>query len=660
MRFAKLIICAAMFLCLAACGGGGSAGKAGATATLSSIAVVPSNTSITVGSTQQYSAIGTYSDSSTRNLTENVSWSSSNIPVATIASNGLAISLLAGTTVITATLDGVTGNSALTVVLPSLVSLEIRPASLSVPLGNTPQFTATGTYNDSSTHDLTALVTWGSSDVAVAKVSNSDGSNGKVTTMATGSSVITATSGIVSSSATLTVSAATLVSITITPVNPSTPLKTPLQFSATGSYSDASSHDITTTASWSSSVTSVATVGNSTGNRGLATPLFAGTTTITALSGSVSGSTLLTVIPATSTINIMPISVNGSLCSANSYPNKPCVSVRICAPGTTTCQTIDDILLDTGSYGLRLFKQVVTVPLTQTTVGGKSLAECVQYADGSADWGPVRLADVILGSEPAVTIPIQVIDAAFGTVPASCGTPESSPTVAGFNGILGVGLFVEDCGPACVSGANNGTYYTCSAASCSGSTVPLNAQVQNPVALLPLDNNGVILQLPSIPNGGSTSVNGQLVLGINTRSNNIPSGVTAYPADSAGSFTTIYNAIPDSNSFLDSGSNGLFFNSFGTIPECGGSYAGWYCPASTLNLTATNRGSSGSPSAPVAFHIGKTSALLRTSNNVFAELGGTNYYGFDWGLPFFLGRSVYVGISGRSGSSLGIGPYWAY
>lgn len=639
-------------------------GQPNATVTLSSIAVTPSNVSAITGSTLQYSAIGTYSDATTRDLTANVAWSSSDTSVAAIGSSGLAASLVTGTTRIAATLASITGSTNLTVVPLTLVSLEIRPATPSIPLGNSGQFTATGTYNAASSRDLTAVVTWGSSATGVATISNTSGTNGKVATFGAGSSVITATLDGVSASTTLTVTAATLASINITPASASTPLGTPVQFSATGSYTDASSHDITAIATWNSSSPSVATVSNTVGSKGLAPPVTAGTTTITAQSGTVSGSALMTVTAAPPAVNIMNVTVNGSLCSAGSYPNKPCVSVTICSPGTATCQTINDILLDTGSYGLRLFKQVVTVQLTQTSVGGNLLAECVQYVDNSADWGPVYLADVVLGGEPAVTVPIQVIDAAFGTVPSSCGTPDSSPSVAGFNGILGLGLFSEDCGSSCVSGANNGIYYTCSSASsgsiCSGSKVPLASQVKNPVALLPQDNNGVILQLPSAQAGGSTSVTGKLLLGINTRSNNISSGVTAYPADSSGNFTTIYNNISDSNSFIDSGSNGLFFNSFGTIPVCSGTYAGWFCPSSTRSLTATNRGSGGTPSGSVLFQIGSTRTLFSTFNNVFAELGGTSTFGFDWGLPFFLGRSVYVGISGRSGGNLGSGPYWAY
>jgi len=223
--------------------------------------------------------------------------------------------------------------------------------------------------------------------------------------------------------------------------------------------------------------------------------------------------------------NVVPITVNGPDC--NSYLNEPCVDVTVCTPGTSTCQTIGGILLDTGSYGLRIFKQALSVSLTQVTVGSGSLAECVQYADGSSDWGPVMTASVILGNELSVQVPIQVIDHTFGHLPSTCGTPDQSPSDAGFNGILGVGPFVQDCGNICVSEAV-GQYYTCSGSTCSGIAVPLDSQVQNPVALLPLDNNGIIVQLPGVPAGGAVSVNGSLVLGIGTQDNNSPLGATMY------------------------------------------------------------------------------------------------------------------------------------
>lgn len=359
--------------------------------------------------------------------------------------------------------------------------------------------------------------------------------------------------------------------------------------------------------------------------------------------------------------NVLSITVNGSLCSSSSsYPNKPCVSVTICTPGTSICQTINDILLDTGSYGLRIFKQVLNVSFPQVAGGSGSLAECVQYADGSSEWGPVQLASVVLGNEPAVQVPIQVIDSTFGATPVGCHNADKSPTDAGFNGVLGVGLFAQDCGLGCSNSANNGIYYACSGSGCSGIAVALSSQVQNPVSLLPQDNNGVIVQLPKVPQGGLTSVNGYLLLGIGTRSNNAPSGVKAYAADQNGEFTTNFKGTSYS-SFIDSGSNGLFFPSpaGNLLPDCPSPNSAWFCPSSITSLSATNTAASGSPSEVVSFQIGNFDILSASSNNVFVEIGGDDPSEFDWGLPFYFGRNIYVGLEGRD-SSLGSGPYWAY
>jgi hypothetical protein len=353
--------------------------------------------------------------------------------------------------------------------------------------------------------------------------------------------------------------------------------------------------------------------------------------------------------------NVLAITVNGSLCSSNSYINKPCVSVTICSPATSTCQTIDDILLDTGDSGLRIFKQALGVSLTQVTSDGNPVAECIQYADGSSVWGPVKTAGVVLGNEPAVQVPIHVIDSSFGTAPAGCSGAYQTPAEAGYNGSLGVSFFAQDCGSTCVDGPT-GIYYTCSGATCTGAPVVLPLQVQNPVALLPVDNNGVIVQLPGVPPGGSASASGYLVLGIGTRSNNTPSGVTAYAADGSGNLNTSFNGS-NYTGFLDTGSNGLFFPS--ALPNCAGPDSAWYCPASTKDLSATNRGASGSPSGVVSFQIANFETLLSSpGNNVFDDIGGDNV-NFDWGLPFHLGRSVYIGIEGKA-SSLGSGFYWAY
>jgi hypothetical protein len=373
----------------------------------------------------------------------------------------------------------------------------------------------------------------------------------------------------------------------------------------------------------------------------------------------------------TGTGNVVPITVTGtSLSDGSIYINKPTVSVTLCTPDGSSCQTIGNLLLDTGSYGLRIFRNVapgvplVTVPLRLAKTGAQTVAECVRYADGSSTWGPVANARVILGTEPAVQVPIQLVDASFAGNAAGCPNPDLGPASAGFNGILGVGIFAEDCGDFCVSHAGNGRYFACSGAGCSGTVLPLSGQVVNPVAKLPVDNNGVIVKLPTIPAAGAPSAFGTMVIGIATQTNNQPSGVTRYPASPVtGNFTTRFSGV-DYDSFIDSGSNGLFFPGPDVIlPDCGGINAGWYCPPASLDnpmgLQATNTGSGGAPAGTVSFSVGNFSSLFGSGNYVFSDIAGNFGPDFDWGLPFFFGRDVYVGIEGK-GSSLGQGPYWAY
>ncbi len=373
-------------------------------------------------------------------------------------------------------------------------------------------------------------------------------------------------------------------------------------------------------------------------------------------SGTVSASSLHATGP-----NVLPLSVNGAHCSASSYPNKPCTTVTVCVPGTSTCQTIDDLLVDTGSSGLRIFKQALTVQLPPATVASGTLAECAQWGDASSDWGPVQLASVVMGSEPAVQVPVHVIDSTFGAAPSSCGTPETDPASAGFNGILGVGVFAQDCGSGCALDGANGVYYACTGSSCSGAAVPLASQVQNPVSLLSQDGNGIVVVLPSVPSGGGGAVEGQLLLGIATRSNNVPGKITTYALDANGYFTTTF-AGSSYHAFVDTGSNGYFFPAPPTgLPACASPNDAWFCPASTLTFSATNSDVAATTSGSYSFRVANFDSFARSSYDVSAEIAGSapTTAGFDWGLPFHFGRPVFVGIEARR-SSLGVGPLVAY
>ena len=453
--------------------------------------------------------------------------------------------------------------------------------------------------------------------------------------------------------------AVTQVSLTVTPANPTLNIGDVSHLAAIGAYSDGSSKDLTASADWVTSAGNVATVSNTSGSKGTTTALAVGTAAITASFGGFSNHANLTVMSAGAAANVMTISVDGSLCSAatsNNYLNKPCVSVTVCNPGTDTCDTLNDILLDTGSYGLRIFKQAVPDLTLQKVVSGSgSLASCIQFADGSSLWGPVQLAGVQLGNEPAVQIPIHVIDASFGTRPAHCANADQTPASAGFTGVLGVGVFNEDCGPGCIGSAGNGIYYSCNGASCSGAAVALASQVQNPVTHLPTDNNGVLVQLPAVPLGGVFSISGSLMLGVGTQANNGASSPTIIPTDLNGNFGTFLLGNGNT-SFLDTGSNGLFFPSNDPLlPVCPAPNSAWYCPPVTRALLA----SLGTQNAPVSFNVGNFSSLAAGPNNVFSEIAGPSAFGFDWGLPFFMGRKVYFGLEGKAGLGTS-GPYIAY
>ena len=281
---------------------GGSTLLTVSAATLTSIAVTPANPTVAKNATQQFTAMGTFSDGSTQNLTNSATWSSATTSVATISSTGLAKGVSAGTSTIQAASGAVTGSTVLTVSAATLSSIAVTPANPAITAGATQQFTATGTFSDASTQNITSSVTWSSSNTGIATIAAS----GLATSITAGSSTIQATSGSVHGSTLLTVNAVapTLSSIAVTPANPSIQNGATQQFTATGTYSDNSTKNITSTVTWTSATTGVATINSS----GLATSVSAGTSTIEAALGSVNGSTILTVTAGGAVLTTLVVS----------------------------------------------------------------------------------------------------------------------------------------------------------------------------------------------------------------------------------------------------------------------------------------------------------------------------------------------------------------
>jgi len=201
---------------------------------------------------------------------------------------------------ISVTVGGVTAQGPVFTVLPGLA---IAPTNPSIPLGSSKQFTATNVFSDGTTQDVTTTVTWSSSNGAVATISNATGTQGLATSVAAGTTTITATSGVRTASTTLTVTPPVAVSLAVTPANFTVFSGLTIQFVAIATFTDGTTQDLTSSVSWSSSNTAVATISNTAGSQGLASALANGTTTIKAVSGALSDSTSLTVSSASQAVS---------------------------------------------------------------------------------------------------------------------------------------------------------------------------------------------------------------------------------------------------------------------------------------------------------------------------------------------------------------------
>lgn len=273
-------------------------------ATLTALQVTPATATRPKGAVQQFTATGTYSDQSTQDLTTTVVWSSESTAIATISNgtgtSGQATGVTEGSTTITAASGAVSGTAAFTVTAAVLARIEVTPSEPSIPVGTSQQFKATGVYTDNTTQDFTGTATWASSNTSVLEVSNGEGQRGLAVANTQGTATVTASAMDMTGSTVATVSAATLTSIQVTPSNRNLAKGFSLQYTATGSFSDNTTRDITTQVSWASSNVAAATISNADGSRGLATATATpGSTNISASSGSLTGITSLTVTNAT-------------------------------------------------------------------------------------------------------------------------------------------------------------------------------------------------------------------------------------------------------------------------------------------------------------------------------------------------------------------------
>ena len=365
--------------------------------------------------------------------------------------------------------------------------------------------------------------------------------------------------------------------------------------------------------------------------------------------------------------------------------NRLFTSVTICKPGSATlCTTIDHVLVDTGSVGLRLLASEVPTQLQLSAAkntSGNALLGCANFLDGSFAWGPLALADVKLGGLTAADTTVQLVGHSnydrFQSQCSASGDPIITPSDLGAKGILGLGLSKQDCGSACAlqvrRSAQNGKYFSCTNAACTsvvGTTLATDKQLQQVVARFPTDNNGLAIQMNSVPNAGATTATGKMVFGLGTRSNNQFPTLQVLPTTSQGyllgalSSNSAWAGGSFSSTFLDTGSNGIFFDS--NLPNCGyPNDSGFYCPLADVVFSVA-LGSAGAGQARKSFTITNAAALFQKGNTALPTLGGTlNAQGLlDLGLPFFYGKTVVIGIDGMAatgvGASTATGPFYAF
>ncbi|MGI4800331.1 MAG: DUF3443 family protein [Janthinobacterium lividum] len=344
--------------------------------------------------------------------------------------------------------------------------------------------------------------------------------------------------------------------------------------------------------------------------------------------------------------------------------NRLTVSVTVCEPGANSsrqpsrCATIDHVMVDTGSVGLRLQARAVprwlNLPALQDG-SGRRMAQCLRFLNNAA-WGGLHRADVRLGGQMAADIPIQVVGVDLPR-PASCsdgGHPTS-------NGTLGIGIRGTDCEGDCVQGATHPTYMACGENGCAGvpGSVPAQLRVVNPVQHFPGHDNGVVIDMPMPPRRGVAQVQGVLIFGVDTAVDNQLGASRILRIDQTGHFTTRFDGIDYPRSYIDSGTEYVLVPG-SNLPRCrtGGAAL---CLDAARQFVATMQGAD-RIELPMSFLVGR---FPRSGERgVFASAAmasSAEEKGFVWGAPFFMGRRISLvfrdkSVPGMPGIS---GPFYA-
>ncbi len=343
--------------------------------------------------------------------------------------------------------------------------------------------------------------------------------------------------------------------------------------------------------------------------------------------------------------------------------NRMVVSVTLCAPGTNRCATIEDVMVDTGSTGLRLEASAIPAFLRLPPLQGPNgapLGECLRFVHDAA-WGPLVRADLHLGALVAPAIAMQIIADGPSQPPQGCPPSHVHPTA---NGTLGVGPHLFDCPGDCQQVASAPGVFE--AARKGWTAVPGRIapayRVPNPVTRFPVHNNGIVIDLPAPRPGGEAKVEGTLTIGVDTGKTEPLDTARIVRLDRRGTFTTIYNGIVYPRSYLDSGTMTYILRDAG-LSRC--TRLPWaFCLDPQRSFAATLVGTDGATVA-TSFIVGNhqdTSDHHYGAAEGLAVAADADTTAFVWGAPYFLGKRIAIVMEGRSlpGHPSLMGPFFAF
>jgi hypothetical protein len=398
---------------------------------LTAVAINPQTPSIVLGNSVQLSATALFSDGSKIDVTSAATWTSAQPDVASINAAGMAVSKTIGATSISALYKSVSGSSTLTVAAPALVSIVVTPQNPSLTPNHSVQLSASGTFTDGITKDISSMVTWSSTATSVLTIN----ATGLTTAKSPGAAIITASEGSISGSDTVTVASPTLVSIAVAPQNPALEINQTVQLSAGGTFSDGSTQDLSSAVIWSSTPSGIVI----TSSTGLATAKAPGAATVVAMNGSINGSDTLTVAPPT-LVSIAVAPQNAALTIDQ--------TVQLSARGKFSDGSTQDLssavawsstpsgIVITSGTGLVTAKSPGAANVTATSGSISGMAQ-MQVSDiVSLTVVPASSVLVLRGSEPLTAL-VTFADGSTQDITKSVSWSSSDPGIASVsNGVL--------------------------------------------------------------------------------------------------------------------------------------------------------------------------------------------------------------------------------